>query len=388
MKFLAAALLLTATLSAAAVPTRTLPLEEQWRVGGADADLLIGTVARAAADAAGNVYLLDSQLCHVLVIAPDGTLLRTISGDGDGPGETRQPRDIVILPDGGVGLMTMFPAKLVRLTPEGEPLPSLEFRLAEGEHADFVAGNLCRARGGNLVLGATHLVQTETGQERAFLLGRWSADGAPGPRYRTSHMTLDFSRVHFVERENSPAFHRAVALGPDGRVYCAEEWNDYAVGVYAPDGTRERSVTRPFENRDRTALELQRVNDLYDASARNSPVKQTREVEPQPPVIAALHVDAESNLWVEHSRSGEGLPDGVMLAFDVFPPDGSPHERVLMACEGDAAEDGLLLLPDGRWLLLKGLAAAETAQSDLGNIPLSEGGDTSAMEFVCYRPRE
>ena len=77
-----------------------------------------------------------------------------------------------------------------------------------------------------------------------------------------------------------------------------------------------------------------------------------------------------------------------MLAFDVFPPDGGPHERVLMACEGDAAEDGLLLLPDGRWLLLKGLAAAETAQSDLGNIPLSEGGDTSAMEFVCYRPRE
>lgn len=344
-------------------------------------------MAEAAADADGNVYLLDSQLCHVLVVAPDGSLLRTLSGEGDGPGEVRQPRDVVVLPDGSIGLMTMFPAKLVRLTPEGEPLPTLEFRLAEGDRADFVAGILCLARGGNLVLGATHLAQTETGQERAFLLGRWDLDGAPGPRYRTSHMTLDFSRLHFVERENSPAFHRAAALGPDGRVYCASGWGTYAVEVYAPDGTHERVVARPFENRDRTPLELQRVNDLYDASARNSPVKQTREVEPQPPAITALHVDADSRLWVEHSRSGEDLPDGVMTAFDVFAPDGAGHERVLVACEGDAAEDGLILLPDGRWLLLKGLAAAEMAQSDLGNIPLSEGDAAAPMEFVCFEAR-
>lgn len=380
-----AAILLFATLAAAAPPTRTLHLEEQWRLGGAGADLLIGTVAEAAADADGNVYLLDSQLCHVLVVAPDGSLQRTISGEGDGPGEVRQPRDVVVLPDGSIGLMTMFPAKLVRLTPDGEPLPTLEFRLAEGERADFVAGIVCLARGGNLVLGSTRMVQTETGQEREFLLGRWGLDGAPGPRYRTSHMTLDFSRVHFVERENSPGFHRAVALGPDGRVVCAPTWQEYAVEVYAPDGTLERVLARPFENRDRTALELQRVNDLYDASARNSPVKQTREVEPQPPAIASLHVDGESRVWVEHSRSGENLPDGVMLAYDVIAPDGATYERVLVACEGDAQEDGLALLPDGRWLLLKGLAAAEMAQSDLGNIPLSEGGAAAPMEFVCYR---
>ena len=47
--------------SEAKQPPRTVRLEEQWRVGGADGDLLLGTITEATTDPQGNVYLLDTQ---------------------------------------------------------------------------------------------------------------------------------------------------------------------------------------------------------------------------------------------------------------------------------------------------------------------------------------
>lgn len=363
-------------------PPLTLGLEELWRVGGDDGALLFGAVAETATDDAGNVYLLDSQLCRVVVIAPDGTHLRTLSREGDGPGEVRRPRDLVLLPDDSIGLMTMFPAKLVRLTRTGEPLPSLEFSVGEG---GLAAGNLCLSRGGALVLGATLLSPTEHGQNRRFLLAAYDADGIETTRYCESGVELDFRKLHFVERRISPGFHNNAALGPDGRVFTAPDWNAYRIEVHAPDGALERTISRPFDPRPRTADEMRRVEEVFAASARNAPVKQTQELEPNAMAITDLYVDPEHRLWVEHSRSGDGLPVGVMTSYDQFSPEGRWLRRIHVACDGDVALDGLRFLDDGRVLLLKGLTLAETAQTDLGSVPLGEEGEASNMEFVCYR---
>ncbi|MCK4413852.1 MAG: hypothetical protein KAY32_09925 [Candidatus Eisenbacteria sp.] len=366
-------------------PPLTLKLEETWRVGGDESDLLFGTVTETATDKDGNVYLLDSQLSQVVVISPAGEHVRTLSREGEGPGEVRQPRDIICLPDETIGIMMMFPAKLVRLTREGDPLESITAMTGEGEVGDFTAGALCASRGGNLVLAATKLLPTEHGQDRVMYLCRLSDTGRETVRYCESRMSLDFRKLHFIEREISPSFHSALALGPDGRVYVGQAWDRYAVEVYHPDGTLERVITRAFENRKRTKDELRRVNALFDASARNNPYGETREVEPSPPVIAGLHVDNDGRLWVLHSRGAENLPQGIMQSYDLFDADGRYSRRVHVACDGDPDYDGLTLLPDGRILLIKGLVLAGTAQSDLGSIPLGEEEEAGNMEFVCYR---
>jgi hypothetical protein len=72
-------------------PPRTVQLEELWRVGGEDGELLFGAIVGTTTDPDGNVYLLDHHLKHVEVISPDGEHLRTLSGEGDGPGEIRNP---------------------------------------------------------------------------------------------------------------------------------------------------------------------------------------------------------------------------------------------------------------------------------------------------------
>lgn len=87
-----------------ALAPRTVELEELWRVGGEESELLFGTVIEAISDNQGAVYLLDHQLCHVQVFSPEGVLLRTLSREGDGPGEVRLPRDVVMLSDGSIGI--------------------------------------------------------------------------------------------------------------------------------------------------------------------------------------------------------------------------------------------------------------------------------------------
>ena len=77
----------------------TMHLEELWRVGGEDDDVLFGVILQVRTDEEGNIYLLDSQLAQVQVYSSDGRHLRTLSREGDGPGEVRRPTDLVLLPD-------------------------------------------------------------------------------------------------------------------------------------------------------------------------------------------------------------------------------------------------------------------------------------------------
>lgn len=379
-----AVLLLTVSL-ARAQPHRTVELQETWRFGGPDSETLLGTITEADVDRDGNVYLLDTQLCHVHVISPAGERLRTIGGPGEGPGESRQPRDVVILPDDTVGLLELFPAKLVCMSLAGEPRPTLVFG-GDPAEGGFTSASTCTRRGANFVVAGQSIAQIENGQDRHMYLARVADDGGIRHVYSEANMVLDFGDLVFKERELNPGCHLAHALGPDGRVYVTAAWDRYAVEVYAPAGELERVIERDFENRPRTEAELRRVNALFDANDRNIPFEVGREVEPSPAVIAGLAVDAAGRLWVLHSRSAEDRAAGVMQTYDVFDAQGAFAEQVSLACEGDPERDGLVFLDDGRILLIKGFVEAGMARTDLGNVPLGEEEGAAPMEIVCYEP--
>ncbi len=44
------------------LPPKTMKLEELWRVGGEEGDLIFGMMIDSVEDADGNIYLLDAQL--------------------------------------------------------------------------------------------------------------------------------------------------------------------------------------------------------------------------------------------------------------------------------------------------------------------------------------
>ena len=102
----------------------TIVLQEEWRIGG-DTEAeeeFFGVIAQIAMGPEGDIYLLDQQLTEVKVFSRDGEYLRTLGREGEGPGEFRRPEDMFLLPDGNVGVLQLAPGRIVKLSPQGEPM--------------------------------------------------------------------------------------------------------------------------------------------------------------------------------------------------------------------------------------------------------------------------
>ena len=61
-----------------------LDLQELWRGGGQDENVLFGRITDLKRHPDGTFYVLDTQLCQVVVISHTGELLRDLSRQGDG----------------------------------------------------------------------------------------------------------------------------------------------------------------------------------------------------------------------------------------------------------------------------------------------------------------
>jgi len=177
----------------------TLRLSEQWRVGGDNSEILFGVVSEAVSDDKGDIYILDNQLCRVIVISPEGEHVATLSREGDGPGEVRTPRDVVILDDGSVGIAPLFPSKLVRLTPAGIPLPSFFMGGKDGDTTTPYVTIGCETRAGVLLMAGHYSVPSDEGQERNHFLCTVANDGTLHHPLREA--AAKTALIRFVSRE-------------------------------------------------------------------------------------------------------------------------------------------------------------------------------------------
>ena len=94
--------------------------EEVFNVGsiaGDDWDTF-GNVRSVHFDAQANLHIFDSQADHVLVVGPDGSLVRTVGGQGEGPGEFGNVTTALVGRDGSYTVMGFTTIDL--LEPDGE----------------------------------------------------------------------------------------------------------------------------------------------------------------------------------------------------------------------------------------------------------------------------
>ena len=77
-----------------------------------------GRVGPVSFDGAGNLHILDTQADRIVVVAPDGSFVRTVGKPGEGPGEFQSPIDLIVDRDGGY-VVTSFNGMAI-FGPEGE----------------------------------------------------------------------------------------------------------------------------------------------------------------------------------------------------------------------------------------------------------------------------
>jgi len=354
----------------------TWPLEEVWRVGGDDEALLLGSVAQVMSDSTGSVYVLDRQLAHVVVVAPDGTVTGVLGREGEGPGETRRPGDMLFLSDGTIGLVQGFPGRIVKIDRAGNPAGTIHLGGDASAGTGMSSIHDARLRGGTLALCGWR------GTQRGSVFERTSFLSICDPDFRERQLLLskpgqtDFSQPRYIESEEYFVGDGRWALGPDGRVYAAPERDQYIVQVYASDGTLARIIEREFESWARTREEMDRLGEARVAVVDGRRMEFETRLEPNDPCIRTLHVAASGDLWVLSSRGAREQAPGVMATYDVFDRDGRFARQVAVACPGDPDRDQLFFLDDGRVILAIGASSGGGQRDE---------GEAVPQRVVCYR---
>ncbi len=338
--------------------TVTLEARALWQRGQEDDDLIFGAVNSVQTGPDGNLYVLDQQLSQVDVFAPDdGTLLRTLSREGEGPGESRRPEHMVFFADGTLGLAQYISGRIVHVDLQGTPLGTI---MPPGSPEGDGLANIrrVRCRGGNLVVNGVRNKQAGEGMERTQYLVHCEPDGTPGVEYLSSTASTNVQRDGWIEKGSWFPSHERWDLDDRGFVYAAADRDAYLVDVFAPDGTLVRTFGRDEEPVRRTEAEKQEIRDSVVVLADGQRLPVEVKVEDTMPVIAEIHCRPGGEVWVSTTRGRRDQPEGVMMTFDVFDRDGAYVRRAAVAVPGDPKEDRLYLLPGDRLALVRGAVQA------------------------------
>ena len=356
-----------------------LALHELWRVGGPDEDLIFGRIIDLERHPDGCIYILDNQLCQVVVISPDGEHLRDLSREGDGPGELRQPIGLGFPADDLLCIGTGFPGKLITLRLDGTPLDT---HYPVGEPAE---GNVAIMTSLNCVDG----VLAVTGGRIAFLPGGESHTN----RFMSvgDHSLTDYRRILevatpfdptgrvFVEADNyyiEPNW----ALGPGGRIYAPMQRDVYEITEFDTKGQAVRSFGRRYEPRKRSRQEQDAISPLINTG---TPPTADWKIMDHDPCIARIMVDPDNGqIWVLTPDGHEDQPDGVLETWDIFAPDGAFLRQVTVPLGGEINEGTCFLLGDRHLAVVRGTGSvfsAGTAQVETG-----DEGEIEPLEVICY----
>jgi len=368
---------------------QTLQMQEQWRVGDEDdEDIILGLIPRVSSDADGNVFVLDSQLNHVLVLSPEGDLIRTLFREGDGPGETRQPKDMMVLGDGRVGVAQGFPGVVIFVDKDGTPAGRVKISGTDGGLFSLVG---CEAAGDHVIMSGLSQSQGDLPgtSNRNFFLSHFDEQGVETQRYCASHGFYDFSAFKYSEREHLPPFFYTFAVGADGRTCVAPDRDKYAIQVFAPDGGLEMVIERDYQAIDRSEQEYDDFRAMLDTGLSTAPFDYTLTVEHQAPAVAYFHrglrIRDDGTIWALSGRGIRELPDGILASFDVFDRQGIFIKQVQLKGPGDPLKDGIFFVGEDRVVVVKGYIESLAAQYADTTALEAEDGEASFLGVVSYK---
>lgn len=300
--------------------------QELWRVDGSESGEPFGNVRDILALPNGDVWVLDFKDQQIRRYDRQGKSLGVIGRKGSGPGEMRNANGMVLHGDGTVwvndpsnGRFTVFRADGRYRAQHAVPITGYGYRWEAWYDAT-----------------TTSVIDLDF-SKRGAMPGRRriSASGRASDRFELPPCRLRLDLMYRATLPNESLqglypFSSGGGTGGDrqGGVWCAPVDGDGAVRVRMSSGdTVARTSLRvpevPITSAERDA-EIARVKKSVASYARNDfdPAK----VPTRRPPIAALWVDDDGRVWLEHGRA-----DGATTStFDVFSATGVHLGRVLI----------------------------------------------------------
>ena len=338
--------------------------EEVFTVGSVVGDAwdAFGSVQSVAFDSAGNLHIYDSQAEHILVVGRDGSLLRTVGGQGEGPGEFGNVSAAIVARDGsytvlGFSQVDLFDpggafARRIQLNAilfSGLALP--DGRLVAPSFVSMESFSEPESSPEEEEGRPIYLISLD-GTEPEVLYTAWDLPDDPtGADYDIESSTIRMSAGRAFE----PGLYYDVLT--DGRLALADSIG-YRVKLIGLDGSVTGVIERPIaplavddaireaerERYRETTAELESLQIDYQVEREG--VEELVFAD-EVPVIGDIEVDWEDRIWVTR-RAADGnregpvdivTPDGryigTLAADGLRPPDASGPDGLLAYIERD-----------------------------------------------------
>jgi hypothetical protein len=322
---------------------------EDLRLGSADgggADVFAFPAALEA-DAAGRLYVLDAQAAQVRVFGPDGTHVRSLGRQGQGPGELSQPIGFALAPDGAVWVVDPPNRRYTVWDSTGalrESVPRQnELAMVPWPGRFDRQGRLWDVGPGGGRAGAAPTLLRRDG-------GAAAATAIPLPAVSPQQFTTANGPVSStVPVPFSPRLEWA--LDSDGRVWSGVT-GSYRLVQWQPGGDTLRIVERaaapvPVSDAERDSVPAQ----LKWFTDQGGKVDLSR-VPRNKPAFASVSTDDRGWVWVRPS-----VPAGTSgTPLDVFDPEGRYHGRVTLP----------ILVMEGLPIVVRGDGIYTVTVSDAG----------------------
>lgn len=366
---------------------RSVKLEEIWRIGDDDEDILLGLIASSVIDDYGNVLLADQQLAHVLVVSPEGEVTATLGREGDGPGELRRLHSIFLAGD-RVGLVQGYPGKVVYVDRGG--VPAGGFTLGSEEAGGHYSVRTLRCAG-TVLVGHTDRTSIDFDADEAITsatLSVMDVEGVFGTKLVTHEVSRGIMKIDLDEAASWAEF-ASWAVSPDGVVATVAERDTWAVNVRSLDGELLRVMKRRSEPRRRTDEEREEAASsirIAVATGRSTMEKKPLDYDP---AIVDLQYASDGRLFLTSCHNAPGLlAEDVAGRYDVITPEGEYMEELTLTFAGfDPEQDALVFLDGVSFLVLKNHEdAAKAIHAALLPEEEREGlGDVEPLEVVLVR---
>ncbi len=316
--------------------------EEVFTVGSVVGDTwdTFGSVRSVHFDSQANLHIFDSQLDHILVVGPDGSLVRTVGGRGEGPGEFDNVVQTIVGRDGSYTVMGFSQIDL--LEPDGAFVRRITM---DPTTTGIVNASMALPDGRLVVTQIVRFGQGEQPEETGRTIHLMALDGTEPELHYTawelpeededdSELSGDLESGMRMRFAAGRAFEPRLDIDvlTDGHLALIDSIG-YRVKLIGPDGSVTGTIERPIAPLpvDNEIMDAERERyrggeEASLASARNTtlPIQIEREgVEGRTfadkvPVLYGLKVDWEDRIWVER-RGPTGDDDGPT---DIVTPDG------------------------------------------------------------------
>jgi hypothetical protein len=338
-----------------------LACELIWEIPGETADYLFGGLLVGAGwDHDGNLCVVDYKNRNLKIFDGEGRWLRTLGREGEGPGELRDARGLVLADDGRVGLLQIFPAAVVWLMPDGAPAGRQKYQQAPDDARGYVA--------------MPHLVQHDRGI-MAYTTAMALADGEISERHWIVPVHLDgtFGEPVFRQTVDQPRRDRdgrldeadyydlwAARWAPDGQggAWVATDRDRYRIEHHDAGANLVGVLERDYEPLRRD--ELGRRLTLEHMERKRVPATEV-VLRDTAPVVRSLRLADSGHLWVDLDLGGRGPAAGTIAWIDVH--DGAERWLGQLRLTGpyDPATDQWRFVDDRHLLVLSQDELAEPA---------------------------